>query len=218
MPDLDFRVESAAPVPFAAVPHAGFPRGGDATPTSARRSTAWRCAARFRSKRRGAATAKRNRSGCSICSANRSAGARRCATCSGPTPPTAVPGFTGSATVELQVPCTFDFNVAATKYFHGIENGEIPLCFLFSGTVFYDGGDGSPQVAPISWSKEARFRLPRADVARHDGDVLSEQRLAVPAPGRFRALVSSTKSGTEFPLGKPRWREFCRRWRRRCKS
>jgi hypothetical protein len=53
-----------------------------------------------------------------------------------------------------------DFNVASTKYFHGIESGEIPLSFLFSGTVFYDGGDGMPQVAPISWSKEARFRLP----------------------------------------------------------
>jgi hypothetical protein len=31
---------------------------------------------------------------------------------------------------------------------------------MFSGAVFYDGGDGSPQVAPISWSKETRFRLP----------------------------------------------------------
>jgi hypothetical protein len=60
----------------------------------------------------------------------------------------------------LQVPCTFDFNIASTKYFHGVESGEIPLCFLFSGTVFYDGGGGAPQVAPISWSKEARFRLP----------------------------------------------------------
>ena len=103
---------------------------------------------------------------------------------------TTVTAFTGSTTVELQVPCTFDFNVAATKYFHGIESGEIPLCFLFSGTVFYDGGDGSPQVAPISWSKEARFRLPVANLARHDGDLLSQQRLAVPAAGCFRALVS----------------------------
>jgi hypothetical protein len=68
--------------------------------------------------------------------------------------------FTGNTFVEVQVPCTFDFNVAATKYFHGLEDGEIPLCFLFSGTVFYDAGNGAPQVAPISWSKETRFRLP----------------------------------------------------------
>jgi hypothetical protein len=70
-----------------------------------------------------------------------------------------VPGFTGSANVELQVPCTFDFNVAAMKYFQGLEEGEIPLCFQFSGTVFYQGG-GSLQVAPVSWDKEAKFRLP----------------------------------------------------------
>jgi hypothetical protein len=71
-----------------------------------------------------------------------------------------VSGFLGATTVEVQVPCTFAFNVAATKYFHGIGNGEIPLCFLFSGAVYYDGGGGAQQVVPISWSKEARFRLP----------------------------------------------------------
>jgi len=70
-----------------------------------------------------------------------------------------VPSFTGTTLVDLPVPCTFDFNVAATKYFHGVE-GEIPLAFLFSGAVYYDGGGGHQQVAPISWSKEARFRLP----------------------------------------------------------
>lgn len=30
---------------------------------------------------------------------------------------TVVPQFTGEATVDLQVPCTFDFSVATTKYF-----------------------------------------------------------------------------------------------------
>ncbi|HUB78901.1 MAG TPA: DUF6084 family protein [Bryobacteraceae bacterium] len=73
---------------------------------------------------------------------------------------TTVGPFTGLTSVELQVPCTFDFNVASTKYFQGLGSGDIPLLFLFSGTVFYDRGDGIPQVAPISWSKEARFWLP----------------------------------------------------------
>ncbi len=58
------------------------------------------------------------------------------------------------------MPCTFDFNVAATKYFHGVKEGEIPLNLLFSGTVFYASPEGALQVAPISWDKEARFRLP----------------------------------------------------------
>jgi hypothetical protein len=71
-----------------------------------------------------------------------------------------VPQFTGSTTVSLQVPCTFDFNVAATKYFHGLGDGDIPLCLMFSGTVFYQAGDGSLLIAPIGWDKETRFRLP----------------------------------------------------------
>jgi hypothetical protein len=70
-----------------------------------------------------------------------------------------VPTFRNGTVVDVPVPCTFDFNVAATKYFHGVTNGEIPLCFLFSGTVFYAQADGTLQVAPISWEKEARYRL-----------------------------------------------------------
>jgi hypothetical protein len=71
-----------------------------------------------------------------------------------------VPPFTGEVTAELPVPCTYDFNIAATKYFYALEEGDIPLDFLFSGSVFYQDGDGALQVAPISWSLEARFRLP----------------------------------------------------------
>jgi hypothetical protein len=71
-----------------------------------------------------------------------------------------VPGFAGQTQVELPVPCTFDFNVAAVKYFNGLQDGEIPLCFQFSGTVFYESASGGLQVAPISWDKEAKFRMP----------------------------------------------------------
>lgn len=71
-----------------------------------------------------------------------------------------VPRFTGSVLAEIPVPCTFDFNVAATKYFHGLTSGDLPLCFQFSGNVFYQGEDEALQVAPISWDKEAKFRLP----------------------------------------------------------
>src|SRR6202453_903274 len=71
-----------------------------------------------------------------------------------------VPRFAGSTLADISVRCTFDFNVAATKYFHGVTNGDLPLCFQFSGTVFYQGEDGTLQVAPISWDKESKFRLP----------------------------------------------------------
>ncbi len=68
--------------------------------------------------------------------------------------------FQGSTLVELPVPCTFDFNVAATKYFAGLEAGEVPLCLLLSGTVFYEAADGALQVSQISWDKEAKYQLP----------------------------------------------------------
>ena len=72
----------------------------------------------------------------------------------------AVPGFTGDTLVDLQLPCTFDFNVAATKYFHALEGGDIPLCVMFSGTAFYKGADDALQVAQVPWDREANFRLP----------------------------------------------------------
>src|SRR5271154_329481 len=71
-----------------------------------------------------------------------------------------VPSFQGSTLADLHIHCTFDFNVAATKYFEGLTEGEIPLCFQFSGTVFYADSDDALQVAPISWEQEARFKLP----------------------------------------------------------
>lgn len=71
-----------------------------------------------------------------------------------------IPGFKGSTHTDLRVPCTFEFNVAATKYFYGLVSGEVPLIILFSGTVFYADSAGSLQVAPISWDQETKFRLP----------------------------------------------------------
>jgi len=70
------------------------------------------------------------------------------------------PPFQGETTVDIPVPCTFDFNVASTKYFHGLNEGDLPLNFLFSGTVFYQSDQEGLQVTPISWEKEAKFRLP----------------------------------------------------------
>jgi hypothetical protein len=71
-----------------------------------------------------------------------------------------VPRFTGNVLADILVPCTFDFNIAATKYFHGVTGGDLPLCFQFSGTVFYQEEGETLQVAPISWDKEAKYRLP----------------------------------------------------------
>jgi hypothetical protein len=68
--------------------------------------------------------------------------------------------FTAETTVDLPVPCTFDFNIAATKYFNALDGGEVPICLLFSGTIFYDDATRGLQIAQIPWSNEARYRLP----------------------------------------------------------
>ncbi len=71
-----------------------------------------------------------------------------------------VPPFSESTVVDMPVACTYDFEVVAAKYLHALEEGEVPLEFLFSGTVFYAGEGGWLQTARISWEKEAEFRLP----------------------------------------------------------
>lgn len=73
-----------------------------------------------------------------------------------------VPQFSGSIVADLAVPCTYDFEVTSTKYFNALEDGDIPLLFLFSGTIFYEGEEGNLQIAQVSWSKEATYRLPVA--------------------------------------------------------
>jgi hypothetical protein len=71
-----------------------------------------------------------------------------------------VPPFTGSTTVDVDVPCTYDLEVAASRYFQALDEGEVPLELLFSGTVFYTGPSGLLQTAMISWDQEAEFALP----------------------------------------------------------
>jgi hypothetical protein len=71
-----------------------------------------------------------------------------------------VPSFTGTTEIELPITCTYDLEVSASRYFDALEHGEVPLEFLFSGTVFYTGADGRLQVGRIGWDKDASFRLP----------------------------------------------------------
>jgi len=103
-----------------------------------------------------------------------------------------LPPFSGGCEIDLPVPCTFDFNVAATKYFGALESGEIPLLMQFSGTIFYRQRDGMLQVARVPWHKEAAFRLPlatwRAMLERYypDGAWLCVQRDVFERLQRYR--------------------------------
>jgi hypothetical protein len=75
---------------------------------------------------------------------------------------TIIQSFTDQTEATLPVACTFDLNVAATKYFYALEEGDVPLLFLFSGTVFYSAPDGRLQIQQISWEKECAYRMPIA--------------------------------------------------------
>jgi hypothetical protein len=70
-----------------------------------------------------------------------------------------VPGFTSSAEIDLPVACSYDMEIAATRYFHGLADGHIPVVLLFSGTVFRRGGNGL-DISPIAWHEQASYRLP----------------------------------------------------------
>jgi hypothetical protein len=82
-----------------------------------------------------------------------------------------VPAFTGEAAFALDVPCTYDLEVAAAKYFYALADGFVPLSFHFNGNVFYYGAAGRLQMTPISWSTSVQFRMRvaawRAMIAEH---------------------------------------------------
>ena len=71
-----------------------------------------------------------------------------------------VPPFTGAAEVRVPLPCSYDLEVAAGRYFDSLQGGEVPLELLFSGSVFYAGPNGMLQTARLPWTQEAEFRLP----------------------------------------------------------
>jgi hypothetical protein len=70
-----------------------------------------------------------------------------------------VPAFTSAGTFSLDVPCTYDLEVAAAKYFYALTDGAVPLSFHFNGTILYHDDAGRLQVVPIPWSASARFRM-----------------------------------------------------------
>jgi len=74
---------------------------------------------------------------------------------------TSIPPFRRHVDVDLPLTCTYDLEVAGTKYFHALGEGDVPLLFLFSGTAFVrtDTGFGVEQ---IPWECEATWRLPVA--------------------------------------------------------
>ena len=159
MPDLNFQIEGVEPQQFAAAPSLIFKlRVNNAIPHEAIHTIALRCQIQLEVSRRKYNSEDQNRLRDLFGQPERWSETLRNMLWTHAS--VVAPAFESSTLVDLPVPCTFDFNLAATKYFHGVTDGEIPLNFLFSGTVFYAGQEGGLQVAPIPWNKEARYRLP----------------------------------------------------------
>ena len=158
MPDLQFQIEQAIATPHAAAPQLTFlARLRNAADKEAIHSIALRAQVQIEPVRRRYTAAEQERLRELFGEPERWSQSLQpllwaCVQVS-------VTGFTGSTLVEVPVPCTFDFNVAVTKYIHALENGDLPTRLLFSGTVFHAGPRGL-QVAQIPWDREAIYRLP----------------------------------------------------------
>ncbi len=157
MPDLHFQVEDATPTPNSAVPQLSFKVRVTNSEPQAVHSIALRVQVQIEPTRRRYSAAEQehlkelfgeperwSKSLHPLLWTNANVN---------------VPAFTGSTVIDVPVPCTFDFNVAMTKYIYGLENGELPTSLLFSGTIFYAGQMGL-QIAQIPWDREASYRLP----------------------------------------------------------
>jgi hypothetical protein len=160
VPDLSFQVDGVEVTPYAVAPLLTFRlRATNASPDEAIHNVVLRCQIQIESTRRKYDPEEEQRLRDLFGEPQRWGQTLRAMLWTHAN--VVIPPFAGETVIDLPVTCSYDFNLAVTKYFYALEQGEIPLNFLFSGTVFYQDGEAL-QVAPISWSKEARFRLPVA--------------------------------------------------------
>jgi hypothetical protein len=128
-----------------------------------------------------------------------------------------VPAFTGSTQLDLPIPLTYDMEIGATRYFAGLDGGEVPLLLLFSGTIF-GMTDGRLSVQQVPWSKEASYRLPvvvwreavdahfpnsawlRISTATLDELLRYKARAALPT---WEATILALLAGAAAPAGSP---------------
>jgi Family of unknown function (DUF6084) len=191
MADLSFSCLDVQPERFAAAPTLLFRLRVDAAAEQRVRAIALRCQIRIEPQRRGYGEheaerllelfGERERWGDTLKPfqfANTS---------------TVVASFTGGIEVDLPVPCSYDMEVAAGRYFHGLEAGEIPFILLFSGTVFRDG-EKALWIEQVPWHAECRYRMPvetwreMMDMHFPGSGWLRLRRDTIDALGNFRAI------------------------------
>ncbi|MGI8840301.1 MAG: DUF6084 family protein [Caulobacteraceae bacterium] len=173
MPDLDFKIEGIEVEPFAAVPTLVFAvRVINRAPATPVENVALRCQIRIDPTRRpygeGDHARLRDLFG------DKEGWGKTLHGFLWDHIDIPIPAFQDQCVVKAPLACSHDFNIAATKYFHGLTDGEIPLSFYFSGAIFYRSADGRLQIGQVSWNQEAWFRLPvatwQAMMARYHPD------------------------------------------------
>jgi hypothetical protein len=157
--ELDFAVEGAHAVRHAAAPTLGFSLRVERVGGGRVGGVMLQAQLRIAATRRAYAEGERERLGELFGRPEqwgRSVGSLHWTSVSAVLPP-----FDDVTVAELPVPVTYDFDVAAARYFHALEDGDVPVELLFSGSAFYED-DGRLQTTLVPWSKEARFALPVA--------------------------------------------------------
>ena len=156
-PDLNFAIEAAEPLRFAASPHIQFKLRVTNNSNTPIHSVILRCQIQLDASQRVYTSKEQDRLIDLFGEAGRWGQTLRSVLWTNIS--VVLPAFDTGLEADLSVPCTFDFNVAATKYLHAVED-DVPVFFFFNGTIFYEGEHGMLQVALISWAKEAAFRMP----------------------------------------------------------
>jgi hypothetical protein len=87
---------------------------------------------------------------------------------------TLVHSFNDAITFGLEVPCTADLEVVASRYVQALPDGEVPLTFHFTGRMLYAGPERKVQVVHLPWTTSAEYRLPvstfKAMIKHHHGE------------------------------------------------
>lgn len=190
MSALSFSVLDAGPEPYAASPTMSFRLRVEETTGSVVHAAVLRCQVRIEPQRRRYASGEEERLVELFGEPGRWSETLRPFLLAHAV--TTLGRFAGSTEVELLVPFTYDLEVAAAKYLHALEGGEVPLLFLFSGTVF-SHSEGGVAIEPVAWTAEAAYRMPVAvwhqlvDAYFPGEGWLRLRRETIDALGRFKA-------------------------------
>ena len=113
-----------------------------------------------------------------------------------------VPAFASGHVVDLPVPCSFDFNIAATKYFYGLgrRRGAVVAAVQRNDLLSRRRRPAADGADPL----EQGGNLPAAPapLAGDDGALLPQQRLAAHRPGHVRPALPLQAPAAITQLGR----------------